>query len=156
MKKVEFSGEVARTPEEVYAALTSPDFWRDYAKSSRLSSAEVTSTAEGAGHVVRMSATVPTPSQARALAGDSADVRTEARWASPSAGVLRVDVVAKKKADVVGTISITPAGAGTRLGFSGELNVRVPFLGGTIEGQVVKYVPSAFDDLARQLAAWQG
>ena len=156
MKKVDFSGEVARTPQDVYAALTSPEFWRSYAEANKLAAPQVETVQEGGATVTRMSTTVAVPSQARPLAGDSADVSTSTRWASPAAGDLRVNVVAKHKADVSGTIRLEPAGDGTRLSFAGELNVRVPFLGGVAEGQAVKYVPEAFEDLARRLASWQG
>ncbi|RKS77503.1 uncharacterized protein DUF2505 [Motilibacter peucedani] len=156
MKKVDYSGEVARTPDDVYAALTSPEFWRSYAEANKLPAPQVETVDEGGATVTRSSMTVPVPSQARALAGDSAAVSTTTRWASRSAGDVRVDVVAKHKADVTGTVRIEPAPAGSRLSFAGELNVRVAFLGGVAEGQAVKYVPQAFADLARRLAAWQG
>ncbi|RZS86859.1 uncharacterized protein DUF2505 [Motilibacter rhizosphaerae] len=155
MKKVDYSGEVPRSPEDVYAALTSPEFWRSYATSHRLAAPTVETVQEGGATVTRMSSRVGVPSQARALAGDSADVSTTTRWSTPSAGDLRVDVAAKQKADVTGTITLTPAASGTRLAFSGELNVRVPFLGGVAEGQAVKYVPQAFADLAKTLTSWQ-
>ena len=156
MRKVEFSGEVARTPDDVYAALTSPEFWRDYVTANRLPAPQVEMVEEGGATVIRSSMTVPVPSQARALAGDSAAVSTNARWTSPSTADLRVDVAAKQKADIVGSVRLEPSGSGTRLTFAGQLAVRVAFLGGVAEGQAVKYVPQAFEDLARRLATWQG
>ena len=155
MKKVEFSGEVARSPEDVYAALTSPAFWSSYAQEHQLAAPQVDATDEGGATVVRMSSTVKAPAQARTFVGDSAAVTTTTRWASRASGDLRVDVVAKQKADLTGTVALAPAGDGTRLSFAGELNVRVAFLGGVAEGQAVKYVPQAFEDLARKLTSWR-
>ena len=156
MKKVEFSGEVARSPEDVYAALTSPEFWRSYAQSHGLAAPTVSTTEERGLTVTRMSTQISVPAQARTLAGDTADVSTTTRWTTPSAGDLRVDIQAKQKADVTGVVRLDPSGTGTRLSFSGELAVRVAFLGGVAEGQAMKYVPQAFDDLAKRLQAWQG
>lgn len=155
MKKVEFSGEVARSPEDVYAALTAPEFWRSYAQQHRLAAPQVETVEEGGATVVRMSSTVNAPAQAKAIVGDTAAVSTTTRWTSPTNGDLRVDVAAKQKADVTGTVTLQPSGTGTRLGFVGELNVRVAFIGGMVEGQAMRYVPQAFEDLARRLNAWQ-
>lgn len=155
MKKVEFSGEVARTPVDVYAALTSPEFWRDYAVANKLAAPQVETVDEGGVTVTRSTMTVPVSGQAAALAGNSADISTVTRWTTSTAGDVRVDVAAKQKADVTGTIRLESAGAGTRLTFAGELHVRVAFLGGVAEGQAVKYVPEAFENLASRLTAWQ-
>jgi hypothetical protein len=159
VKKVEFSGEVPRGVEAVYGALTSPEFWSSYAQDNSLAPPRFTRSEEGGGSVTTMASTVSvSDARAKSFVGDSADVTATTRWdpgPAPYRGDLRVDVAARQKADVAGTVRLEASGpTSTRLSFAGQLNVRIPFVGGAVEGQAVKYVPQGFANLAAKLTSW--
>jgi len=160
VKKVDFTGEVPRSVEDVYAAFTSAGFWSSYAQENHLSPPQFDLTEENGGQVTRMRSTVAVNQpQARSFIGDNAAVTATTRWSprpAPYQGDLGVDVNAKAKADLAGTLRLEAAGeSSTRLTFNGTLNVRIPFVGGMVEGQALKYVPQAFDNLSRKLSSWQ-
>ena len=53
-----------------------------------------------------------------------------------------------------GTIDVAAAGGGSSRSVSGEVKVRVPLYGGKVEGWIVTGVTRAYEEEARQIAAW--
>ena len=74
--------------------------------------------------------------------GNSIGIQETQTWASPTAGTLLVEIL-KQPGGVRGTMRLSESGASTVVTVDAEIAVKVPLVGGKVEG----YVASILDRL---------
>lgn len=125
------------SPGDVHAMLTDPAFRTAVMTAQDARSCEV--TADGA--VIAIEAVTPNsniPGFARAFAGETTRSITTERWRQDGSGWVADFTVETpgKPSSIAGTRRLIAEGVGTRDQFDAEAKVKVPLVGGRIEGLV--------------------
>ena len=123
-------------PEEVFAMLADPAFRQRSCDAMGVLSADITVEPAGDGMHVRIEQVQPTeglPSFATKFAGATTRAVQVEEWADAGSATLTVTTPGKP-AEIKGTLTLSPAGDGTVETFEGEVKVKVPLVGGKLEG----------------------
>jgi len=130
------------TPAAVRAMLMDPGFWNQLAV-GRVDHCDATPTADG----VSVEIGVRSPSQVQVVAGDVMTATLTATW-SPAgdgwAGPVTIDVKGLPAA-FNGTSSLNAAGDGTTVVYQGDLTIRIPLVGASLEKKTAPYLLSVLD-----------
>jgi hypothetical protein len=156
--KVQYDKNVAPTPAGIFAVLTNEDFLRGYAAAGAIDSDSDVHHADGVT-TTRVSRTLPTdkmPAVARRFVGSTIVVVELVTWSMvrPETwhGDAAVDIaVSGRDARFRGRTSIEPGKPGTRYSLNGDVVIKVPLVGGTVEKLAADALLRAVD--AQVLAA---
>ena len=134
-------------PDEVFAMLADPAFREAVTTAQDVVSAEVSLTREGDGFslaVDQVQRTEGLPSFAKKFAGETTRAVQRELWLDASNGSLEIEAPGKPTS-MTGTITLEPEGAGTREVVELEIKVKVPLLGGKLEGLLADQVRTGMD-----------
>jgi uncharacterized protein DUF2505 len=156
--KVQYDKNVPAAPAALFGLLTNEEFLRGYASAGAVSFDVGVHSADGVT-TTRVSRTLPTdkmPSVARRFVGSTIQVVEIIAWLQVSAatwhGDAAVDIaVSGRDARFRGRAVLEPAGAGARYFLSGDVVIKVPLVGGTVEKLAADALLKAVD--AQVLAA---
>lgn len=137
--------EFEADPKTVYQMMTDQGWLEELAASldARTRGIDV------AGTTTRVQLAVDAPEQVRSFVGATLDMDQTVTWSEPAADGSRtatmVIQVPGKPVSVDGNARLYPGGRGTVVEYTGELTVKVPFLGKKIEQQAAPHVKRAID-----------
>ena len=138
-------------PAKVHAMLTNPEFWQSLAQ-GRVDSCQASLTETG----LKAKIGAPAPEQISAFTGATINVNLDASWLETDdgwAGPFTIDVD-KMPASLVGTSTIAAKDAGTVVHYDGELTIRIPLVGKTLETKAAPYVMAIINDQEAVGQAW--
>jgi hypothetical protein len=149
MLPMRFRHELAydAAPAEVFEMLADPAFRERVSAAMDVVSAEVSLERDGGGFTLRndqVQRTAGLPSFAKKFAGDTTRAIQVEEWPDPAGGSIRIEAPGKPT-NVQGTISLDAAGSGTTEVVELEIKVKVPLLGGKLEGLVADQVRTGMD-----------
>jgi uncharacterized protein YndB with AHSA1/START domain len=122
-------------PAQVFEMLADPAFREAACAAQDVISAQVRLERTGDGFSLTIDQEQRTddlPAFARAFAGESTRAIQREEWADATGGTLRIDAPGKPS-EVKGTITLEPAGSGTREIIELDLKIKVPLIGGKLE-----------------------
>ena len=158
--RFELSHSFAAPPEQVAAALFEPAFQDSLKSVGGLRDRTVLSQEPQDGGLVRRVRCVldiEISGMARSMLGeaDPAWVQVE-RWdgSRTHCDWMIEPEVAAELLTASGTIDIGSSSDGSSRSVTGDVKVRVPLYGGKVEGWIVDGVTKAYEEEARQIAAW--
>jgi Protein of unknown function (DUF2505) len=123
-------------PDEVFEMLADPAFREKVSAALDVVSADVSVERSGDGFTMtndQVQRTEGLPSFAKKFAGDTTRAIQVEEWPDRSGGSLRIDAPGKPSS-IHGTIALEPAGSGTTEVVELEIKVKVPLVGGKLEG----------------------
>lgn len=121
----------------VYAMITDPAFQeqRSQAGSPIRAESAVATTGNGATISVFRQMAIDPPGFIKNFVGDSIGIQETQTWTSPTTATLLVEIL-KQPGDVKGTVRLSESGASTVVTVDAEIAVKVPLVGGKVEGYV--------------------
>ena len=134
-------------PDAVYEMLADPAFRESVTTAQEVVSAVVTMTPAGDGFslvVDQVQRTEGLPSFAKKFAGDTTRAVQREVWPDRAGGSLAIEAPGKPTS-MTGTIRLEPDGSGTREVVELEIKVKVPLIGGKLEGLLEDQVRSGMD-----------
>ena len=149
MAAMHFRHELAydASPDEVYAMLSDPAFREQVAAAQDVVSAEVAVVENAEGFslsIDQVQRTDGLPSFARKFAGDTTRAIVLEEWPDRSGGSLRIDAPGKPSS-IQGTVALVADGSGTTEVVELQIKVKVPLLGGRLEGLLEEQVRRGLD-----------
>ncbi|MGA8211520.1 MAG: DUF2505 domain-containing protein [Nocardioidaceae bacterium] len=144
------------TPERVQAMLADPAFREQVCDAMKADRRDVSVTGAGAGMSVVVDQSQPTtgvPAFAAAFVGDQVRLVRRERWTSADGGSLHLETPGKP-GSLTGTISLTADGPRTVQTVEGDIKVKVPLIGGKLEGLVADLFRSAMKAEGRVGRDW--
>jgi len=159
MAAMEFSHDMTydAAPEEVAAMLADPAFREQVCQAMGSTHSDVTvDGAAGDGMRVLVDQTRPTtgvPSFAKKLVGDEVRIVRRESWTEKLGADLTIDVPGRP-ATFAGAIALVARDGRTVAAVTGEITVRIPMLGGRLEGLVADVLRHAFRAEERVGRAW--
>lgn len=146
---MDFRHELAydATPAEVFEMLADPAFREKVSAAMDVVSADVTIERVGEGFRLtndQVQRTEGLPSFARKFAGDTTRAIQVEEWSDPTGGTLRIDAPGKPSS-IAGTIRLEPDGAATTEVVELTIKVKVPLVGGKLEGLLEDQVRRGMD-----------
>ncbi len=142
-------------PDEVLAMVTDPAFRERVCEAMHASRHSVSVTGSGAGVSVVVDQTQPArgiPSYATRLLGDEIRIVQRETWTDGSHGSLTLEIPGKP-GSFEGTVALA-GDTSTVESFDGEVRVRVPLVGGKLEGLVADLFRAALRAEERVGQAW--
>ena len=135
------------SPGAVRAMLANPAFWESLADGCK-----GTATDNG----VQVALSVPAPAQARRITGDTIHATLDASWQPEGDGFTGpIKLHAKGlPASFVGTTAIRPDGDGSTVDYVGELAIKLPLVGPSLEKQAEPYLMRVINAQEAKGAAW--
>jgi hypothetical protein len=143
-------------PAEVHAMLAEPAFREKVCVAMDASRRDVTVRPGGSGMTVEIAQTQPArgiPSFAKKFVGDQIEIVQRESWTGDTSGDLTIDLPGKP-GRFVGRITLEPDGAGTVETVSGDVAVKVPLVGGRLEGLVGDLLKAALRAEERVGRGW--
>jgi uncharacterized protein YndB with AHSA1/START domain len=137
----------AADADTVYAMLSDPAFRERVAAAQGVVSAEVAvaETAEGFSlSIDQVQRTDGLPGFARKFAGDTTRAIVLEEWPDRHGGTLTIDAPGKPSS-IRGTVALVPSDAGTTEVVELEIKVKVPLIGGKLEGLLEEQVRAGLD-----------
>jgi len=121
----------------VYAMVTDPAYQEQRAQAGNPIRAEssVSVTSSGATVSVFRLLTIDPPGFIKNFVGDSIGIQETQTWTSPTSATLLVEIL-KQPGDVKGTVSLGESGAATVVTVDAQIAIKVPLIGGKVEGYV--------------------
>lgn len=155
---VKFSHEMSydASPEEVAAMLADRDFREQVCKAMDSTRHDVSVEGAGKGMKVVVDQTQPArgiPSFAKKFVGDSIQIVQRESWSSETAATLLLEIPGKP-GQLDGDIRLAVDGDGTVETVAGDLKVKVPVVGGKLEGLVADLLKSALRTEQKVGRAW--
>jgi hypothetical protein len=135
------------SPAEVFEMLADPAFREKVSAALDVVSADIALERTGDGFTLtndQVQRTTGLPSFARKFAGETTRAIQVEQWPDPSGGSLRIEAPGKPS-NVEGMISLEAAGSGTAEVVELEIKVKVPLVGGKLEGLVAEQVRTGMD-----------
>lgn len=135
------------SPAEVFEMLADPAFRRKVSEAMDVVSADVSLDRDGDGFRLthdQVQRTDGLPSFAKKFAGDTTRAIQVEEWPDATGGTLRIDAPGKPSS-IAGTIRLESAGTGTTEVVELEIKVRVPLIGGKLEGLLEEQVRHGMD-----------
>lgn len=141
--------------DAVYAMWTDPAFQqqRSQAGSPLRAESTVTPTADGAEISVFRLLPIDPPGFIAKFVGDEIGIQETQVWTGPSSASLLVEIL-KQPGDVRGTIRAAESGGATTVTVAADVAVRVPLLGGKVEGYVVGILDQLLNSDERLGRTW--
>lgn len=135
-------------PDAVWAMLTDPAWREQVCAATGAKSWAVRVEADESGGTIEVTRVMPSevPGAVRRIVGDTVTVTQTETWGAATGGGRQADVQLRVKgqpAVMTGSSTLAPSAAGTRQLVSGELKVRIPLLGGTLEKELAKAIRMA-------------
>jgi hypothetical protein len=143
-------------PAQVRDMLADPAFREQVCQALDSFRHEVSVDPDGAGMEVSVDQTQPAhgiPSFAKKFVGDEIRIVQHESWSDGSQAELSIEIPGKP-GRFDGTISLDSAGPGTTEVVAGELRVKIPVVGGRLEGLVADLLHRALDTEERVGKAW--
>lgn len=153
--KLAYTQSYDAKPEQVVAMLKSPDFIAELAKQAGAQQHDL----EVNGEAFTVTLSVAAPPAARGFIGDTFTVKQRFRFAQPKPdgtidGTLDLEI-AGAPVDARADITVNPDGAAKSVvGFDGDLDVRIPLLGGQIEQQVEPLIGKGLERIEKTAKQW--
>lgn len=121
----------------VYAMITDPAFQEQRSQAGNPIRAEsaVAPTGSGATVSVFRQMSIDPPGFIKNFVGDSIGIQETQTWTSPTTATLLVEIL-KQPGDVKGTVRLSESGGSTVVTVDAEIAVKVPLVGGKVEGYV--------------------
>lgn len=144
------------SPDEVAAMLADPAFREAVCEAMHASDHTVEVLGSGAGLTVVVDQTQPArgiPSYARKFVGEEIRIVQRESWADGSGGTLSLEIPGKP-GTFDGTLTLAAQGAGTVESVDGEVKVKVPLVGGKLEGLVGDLFRAALEAEERVGRTW--
>ena len=144
------------SPADVHAMLTDPAFREKVCDAMHASRRDVKVVPSDTGVSVVVEQTQPArgiPSYAKRFVGDEIEIVQREAWADSTSARLTVDLPGKP-AQFSGDLALTADGDGTVEAVTGEVSVKVPLIGGKLEGLVGDLLQSALKAEERVGRAW--
>lgn len=144
------------SPDEVFEMLADPEFRTAVCEAQQVVSQDVTIERQGDGFRLvcdQVQRTAGLPSFAKKFAGDTTRAIQREDWADSSGGDLEIDTPGKPS-HLSGTITLEPTDTGTVETVELEVKVKVPLIGGKLEGLLVDVVTAALKVENRVGVAW--
>ena len=141
-------------PSDVFAMLTDEAFLRHAATEMGSPDARVAASASRTA----VEATIESPAEVRAFVGPTLRILLDVDWgaAEPDggrAGTFSMTVPGTP-VTVAGRTRLAPTASGSELVYDGDLEVKVPLIGGRIEKEAAPAILEALDAQARVGRAW--
>jgi uncharacterized protein YndB with AHSA1/START domain len=134
-------------PSEVYAMLSDPAFRTEVCSAMHVVRQEVAVEPTAEGVDVRIDMTQRTegiPAFARRVVGDQTRVVQSERWEAASGADLEV-AIPGRPGSIRGRVTLAAVGAGTVETFEGEATIKVPLVGGRLEGLIERLFVAGMD-----------
>lgn len=141
---------------DVYAMLGDPEFRKKSAASMGVLSIDVSITPAGEGMTLVIDQVQPTegvPSFARKFAGETTRAIQTERWSGPAGGTIEIETPGKPSS-MSGELALSESGGVTTETMSGEVKIKVPLIGGKLEGLMVDLVKRGMDTEHAAGVAW--
>jgi hypothetical protein len=121
----------------VYAMITDPAYQDQRAQAGNPTRAEasVSNTADGATISVFRQLAIDPPGFVKNFVGNSIGIQETQTWTSPTTANLLVEIL-KQPGQVRGTLRLRESGTSTEVVVDAEIAVKVPLVGGKVEGYV--------------------
>ncbi len=136
-------------PDTVFAMLCDKSWREEVCRDVHALSFDVSVRQEGDTVVIRTERTMPAevPDAVKKFVGDTIVVEQVETWGTRGAdGARTADLavdVKGKPAQMVGTVTLEPVDGGSHEEIRGDVKVRIPFVGGRIEPEIVKAIRAA-------------
>ena len=158
MTRMHFRHELsyAASPDEVFEMLADPAFREKVSAALDVVSADVALDRTGDGFSLvndQVQRTDGLPSFARKFAGETTRAIQVEEWPDRHGGTLRIDAPGKPSS-IAGTIALVAAGSGTTEVVELEIKVKVPLIGGKLEGLLEDQVRNGMDVEHEVGVAW--
>lgn len=141
--------EYDAAPDTVFAMLCDQSWREDVCRDVHALTFDVSIRQDGDNVVVRTERSLPAdvPDAVKKFVGDTIVVEQVETWgpAGPD-GSRTADLVVDvkgKPAGMTGTVTLAAVGTGSRQEIRGDVKVRIPFVGGSIEPEVAKAIRTA-------------
>jgi len=131
------------SPAAVRAMLMDPKFWQSLAV-GHVNHCDAAQTADG----VQVDLGVQAPAEAKRLTGETLNATLEAAWKPTGDNAWSGPVAIAVKglpASFSGTSTITPDGEGTSVAYEGDLTIRLPLIGPSLEAKAAPYLLGVLD-----------
>jgi hypothetical protein len=141
--------------DAVYAMITDPGYQeqRSQAGSPIRADSSVTPSGDGATISVFRLMRIDPPGFIKSFVGDSIGIQETQTWRSRTEATLLVEIQ-RQPGDVRGTIRLAEAGGATTVTIDAEVAVRVPLVGGKVEGYVAGILDRLLDSDDELAKAW--
>jgi hypothetical protein len=149
MTGMHFRHELAydASPADVFEMLADPAFREKVSAALDVVSAEIGLDRNDEGFVLtndQVQRTEGLPSFARKFAGETTRAIQVEEWPDATGGSLRIDTPGKPSS-IAGTIALVPDGAGTTEVVELDVRVKVPIIGGKLEGLLADRIRHGMD-----------
>lgn len=144
------------SPAEVRAMLTDPSFREKVCAATHATRSDVTVEPGASGPTVVVDQTQPArgiPSFAKKFVGEEIEIVQRESWGDDRSADLTVDLPGKP-GRFDGQIRLQPEGTGTVETVTGNVSVKVPLVGGKLEGLVGDLLKAALDAEQRVGRTW--
>jgi hypothetical protein len=136
-------------PDAVFAMLCDQGWREEVCRRTHATDWSVSVEQQGDEVVVRTTRVLPSPEAARRFVGATLTIEQTETWsgAGPDGSrtaALTIDV-AGQPAGMTGSITLGPGGSGTLERLSGDVKVRIPFIGGKFEPVIGDAIRAAVD-----------
>ena len=139
--------EYAADPDTVFAMLCDQSWREEVCRRTHATEYTVTVEQSGDDVVVRTTRVVPAPEGAKKIVGSTLTVEQTETWGSADAGGARradLDIAIKgQPAGMRGSITLTSSGTGSTEAVTGQVKVRIPFIGAKFEPQIADAIRGA-------------
>lgn len=158
MVAMHFHHELAydASPDEVYEMLADPAFRERVSAALDVVSADVAIDRRDEGFSLvndQVQRTGELPAFARTFTGETTRAIQIEEWPDSTGGTVRIDAPGKPSS-IVGTIALVPAGTGTTEVVELDVKVKVPLVGGKLEGLLVDRLHDGMDIEQKVGQAW--
>jgi hypothetical protein len=143
-------------PDAVLEMLSDPAFRDRVCEAVHGTDRAISIQGSGAGMVATIDQTQPArgiPAFATRFVGDQIQIVQRERWGTATSASMELEIPGKP-GSFAGTIALVDSGAGTTQTVSGEVKVKVPLIGGKLEGLVGDLLRSALKAENRVGRAW--
>src|SRR5689334_14437797 len=143
-------------PADVLAMLADPAFREKVCQAMHSTRQDVSIKGSGSGMKVVVDQTQPAkgiPSFAKKFVGDEIQIVQREAWTSEDGADLTVEIPGKP-GEIKGSIGLAAKGSGTAETVEGDIKVRIPMLGGKLEGLIRDLLVSALKTEERVGRKW--
>jgi uncharacterized protein YndB with AHSA1/START domain len=143
---------------DVWAMLSDPAFRQKSCEAMGVLSCTIAVDPVGEGMKVRIDQVQPTdgiPSFAKKFAGETTHAVQVEEWSDPAHATLTVKTPGKPT-EISGTLTLTEQGGTTTETFEGECRVKVPLIGGKLEGLMAELFKKGMNKEHGAGVAWLG
>lgn len=139
----------------VHAMITDPAYQEQRSQAGNPIKAEssVKPTADGATISVFRQMAIDPPGFIKSFVGDSIGIQETQTWTSPTEATLVVEIL-KQPGGVQGTLRLSESGGTTVVTVEAEVAVKVPLVGGKVEGYVASILDKLLDKDEELGKAW--